>query len=179
MASRALPGSTSSRLASTGLSRFFFQPVELELKLTDLLVQSCLKALLVFRPFGAAVGEDLRQPFYGLLFPTRDLIRMYTKPACQLGDRAFAADRRQRHLGLKCLGKCPSLLCHEFTSWSFINSSSANPPYSRARKSPTIIDRHLTLRLAKKLGIVHPHDEEGPLCTPLLDDDQEWAVEDE
>src|SRR5208283_4689732 len=141
MASRTLPGSTSSRLASTGLSRFFFQPVELELKLTDLLIQSCLKALLVLRPFGATVGEDLRQPFYGLLLPTRDLIRMYTKAACQLGHRAFAADRRQRHLGLKCLGKCPSLLCHEFTSWSFIRSSSANPPYSRAQKSPTIILR--------------------------------------
>ena len=34
----------------------------------------------------------------------------------------------------------------------------------------------LALRLAKKLSVVHPHDEKGSLRSPFFDDDQEGAV---
>ena len=98
---RAFPGSTISRFASTDLSRFFFQPVQLELKLTDLLIQSCLMFLLVLRPSGAAIGEHLRQSLDGLLLPTRDLIGMNAESARQFRNRPFAANRRQGHLRLE------------------------------------------------------------------------------
>jgi hypothetical protein len=41
--SRSCSGSTSNRLASIGISDFFFEPVEFELELADLLVQPILE----------------------------------------------------------------------------------------------------------------------------------------
>ncbi len=136
--SLALPGSIISRFVSRGSSRFFFQPVQLELELADLLIQSRLMFLVVLRPSRAAIGKHLLQPLDGLLLPTRDLIGMHAESACQFRDRAFTANSRQGHLRLESLRKRPAFSRHSFASWS-PDSSSANPPYSRARKSPTII----------------------------------------
>ena len=91
----------SARFASTGKANFFFQPVQFDFQLADLLVQRGLQRLLFFMLDATSAGEQLGQLFERHFFPLSDLDRMHPIGRRQFLQRPLAPDRFQRNPGLE------------------------------------------------------------------------------
>ena len=78
------------------LSSFFFQPVQLELELADLLEKFCLALFILLGLSLATIAKAFGHPFDGLLLPGCHLGRMHVKPARQFGQRPLPTNCRQR-----------------------------------------------------------------------------------
>src|SRR4029079_7297082 len=85
--STASAGSTHPRLRSTEAGSFFFEPVQLRLQPTDLLVELGLQGLMVGAGGVGATLEDLLGVVEELLFPRVDHRRMHAMQRCQFTDR--------------------------------------------------------------------------------------------
>lgn len=67
-------------MTASPLSRYpglFFEPVQLHLQLSDLLVQGILQGLIGFACSGSLIRENLRQFGQSLTFPGRNHVRMH------------------------------------------------------------------------------------------------------
>lgn len=111
----AILGSTNSRLCSQ-LSSFFFQPVQLELELADLLEKFRLVLLILLGLSPPTVAKALGHPFDGLFLPGCHLVRMHIKPARQFGQSPLPLNCRQSDFRTEGPRKCPPFPYHEFAS---------------------------------------------------------------
>jgi hypothetical protein len=80
---------------------FFFDPIQLDLQLTHLLVQLRQKILSFPLVFVSPVGEDSGDLFQELLSRLPDLIRMDAKFTGELSDRLFPFYSLRATLALK------------------------------------------------------------------------------
>jgi len=80
--------------------RIFFQPVKLDLELTNLLKQFCFTALELFADFVPLFGEHFREIFDSVFFSFPDHHRMNSEVLCDLVHRLDASDRFKHHLAL-------------------------------------------------------------------------------
>ncbi len=81
---------------------FFFQPVQFNLQLTDLLVQLGFKFIGILLPLPPAIRKQVGYLLQHLLLPLADLVRVYPGLARYLRDRSLTPDRFQRYLRLEC-----------------------------------------------------------------------------
>src|SRR5579872_6526658 len=89
------------RFSSTEASHFFFQPVQLDLQLPDLLVEVVGERFLLLVLFDPLVREDGGQAFEELTLPLHQQVRMHLGVAGDLVERALALDHFQGQLGLE------------------------------------------------------------------------------
>ncbi len=101
MESLSCSGSISPFFSSTEKLRFFFEPVQLDFQLANLLVQLRDKILPLLVFFPSAIGKDPGKLLQELLSPLSDLIPMHSNFTGQLGDRLFSFHGLQGYLGLK------------------------------------------------------------------------------
>lgn len=106
----AMSKSIMPRFLSVEKARFFFQPVELYLHLTNLLVQLFLQRLLLRGVLLATLPEALGDQLLGSLFPLGDLHRMDPGFGGQSLQWLYALEGFQGDLGLE-LGRV-ALLGH-------------------------------------------------------------------
>src|SRR5215213_1273443 len=108
----ACPAAISWRLLSTEQSSFFFQPVQLDFELPDLLVefvlQLCFRSLRSF----AAIAKRLLQMLECLLLPLPNLVGMHAVVRRDLVHAAHTLDRFQRHFALQSRAVLPPLFAH-------------------------------------------------------------------
>src|SRR5579862_1576160 len=90
--------STSCRRDSIELDSFFFEPLQLHLQPTDLLVQFGHLVLIVAR-WLARSGKDLGSAVQQPTLPLVNLCRMHTELTRQFTHCAHLLYRGQRHLG--------------------------------------------------------------------------------
>src|SRR4051794_12393870 len=95
------PGSIRLRFTSTEQSSFFFQPVELHLELTDLLVEFALQVCVCSLLPLPTIRKCLSQVVQSLLLPLRHLRRVHPVMCRNLVDRSYSLYRFQRHLTLE------------------------------------------------------------------------------
>src|SRR2546421_7426290 len=94
-------GSINSRLLSGGKASFFFQPVQLHLALSDLLVELCLEGLLVALPLVTAYRENVGQLLLETMFPMGNLRRMHPIGTGEFVDRFEPFERFECHTGFE------------------------------------------------------------------------------
>ena len=101
MLNSGLCGSTKARLRSAPAGSFFFQPLDLHVEPSDLLVELGLdgQALVVFA--AAAVAEERLGPVNELLLPLADLDRVDLEDPCQLGQGPGLLGGLQGDFGLE------------------------------------------------------------------------------
>ena len=98
-------------LALNRVGQIFFQPAQLHLEPTDLLIQFCDQSVLVLVVAAATVREQLCRALQQPLFPLPDLRRMDAEGRHELAGRAVSPHGRQRHLRLHARLD-PSPFCH-------------------------------------------------------------------
>ncbi len=101
----------SGRLASTEEGSFFFQPVQLDLEVPDLLIELRFQFLVGFLGLRSPRREDVRECFEQLLLPLRYLVGMHRVGTGNLVDGASAFESFECHLRLE-LGALLFALCH-------------------------------------------------------------------
>lgn len=96
------------------LSSFFFQPVPLDFKLTDLLEKLCFPMLppLIFLLPHASLRKNARQSLQQLGLPLGYLDRQHFVTTGDLGNRLLFLQRFLSHLGLELIRKCTALGRH-------------------------------------------------------------------
>src|SRR4030042_4427029 len=94
-------GSINRLFSLTENLRFFFDPVQLDLQLADLLVQLRKKILSLTVVLVSAIRKDSGKLLQELLSPLPDLLRMDPKFTGQLRNRLFPFYGLQRHLGFE------------------------------------------------------------------------------
>src|SRR5262245_56861616 len=99
------PGSMICRFRSIEQSRFFFEPVNFDFELADLLIKFRFESLFFLGVAFAPGREDIRQTLNGLLFPLRRYIRMNAVVSSDLIDRPLTFDRFQGDFHLECCGR--------------------------------------------------------------------------
>ena len=85
MLSWGFSGSTRGRLRSAAAGNFFFQPLDLHVEPTDLLVQFGLEGLALVPLASTAVAEERLGAVEELLLPLADLHRVDLEGLRQLG----------------------------------------------------------------------------------------------
>jgi hypothetical protein len=85
------------RFFSTEQSSFFFDPIEFDFELPDLLEELRFQFFLCLRVTRAARRENIWQTFYRLLFPVHHLIGMNPVVATNFIDRPLPFERFQYH----------------------------------------------------------------------------------
>jgi hypothetical protein len=106
-------GSISSRLTSPEESSFFFEPVEFDLQLPDLLIQLGFQGILILADSGAALREDMRQFSQRLFLPLHHLIRMHPIVTGDFVDGPLPFDCLQGNSRLQLGALRLSLLWHQ------------------------------------------------------------------
>src|SRR5438874_7307218 len=108
-------GSINSRLLSGGKASFFFQPVQLHLALSDLLVELCLEGLLVALPLVTAYRENVGQLLLETMFPMGNLRRMHPIGTGEFLDRFEPFERFECHTGFELCTVLFPLCRHRFS----------------------------------------------------------------
>ncbi len=94
-------GSIKRRLASAGKSSFFFEPIQLDLEWSDLLVQLGLQSLVSLLLLPRARRQEPRSLSLQLPFPLDDLRRMDPMLAGKLVEGFLPFQRFERHTGFE------------------------------------------------------------------------------
>src|SRR5919202_6177093 len=105
-------GSIRPRVVASEQSSLFFEPVQLDLQLADLLGQGRLQALALVLRWRRAGRKELGETLQRRLFPLGDHMGMDPKLGRQLIDRQVALDGLQSHPGLKFRTIARSLRWH-------------------------------------------------------------------
>ena len=111
MLSRGCAGSIRPRLASVDHSSCFFEPVQLDLELANLLVQLCLQGFLSVLLLPKLGCEEAGPLAFSMLLPRGNLGRMDPIFARQLVEGLLPFERFERHAGLEFC-TVPLSLCH-------------------------------------------------------------------
>src|SRR5262249_44104525 len=101
MLKSGLSGSTRGRLRSAAAGNFFFQPLDLHVEPTDLLVELGLDGQAVVPLAAAAVAEERFGAVEELLLPLADLDRVDLEGPGQLGQGPGLLGGLQGDLGLE------------------------------------------------------------------------------
>src|SRR5437764_4010027 len=88
-------------LAFRWQGQLFFQPVQLHLALSDLLVELCLEGLLVALPLVTAYRENVGQLLLETMFPMANLRRMHPIGTGECVDRFEPFERFECHTGFE------------------------------------------------------------------------------
>src|SRR5437763_3570048 len=88
-------------LAFRWQGQLFFQPVQLHLALSDLLVELCLEGLLVALPLVTAYRENVGQLLLETMFPMGNLRRMHPIGTGEFVDRFEPFERFECHTGFE------------------------------------------------------------------------------
>src|ERR1700757_2673148 len=96
-----LSGSTRGRLKSAAAGSFFFQPLDLHVEPSDLLVEFGLDGQALVVLAAAAVAEERFGAVQELLLPLADLDRVDLEGPRQLGQGPGLLDGLQGNLGLE------------------------------------------------------------------------------
>jgi hypothetical protein len=94
-------GSINSRFASGGKTSFFFQPVQLHLELSDLLIQLGLQRLLILLLLRPSCRENFSHLLVQAMFPMRNLRRMHPVCTGSFVDSFESFERFERHSGFE------------------------------------------------------------------------------
>src|SRR5215471_14065199 len=108
-------GSINARFASGDKSSFFFQPVQLHLELSNLLVELGLECFVVALPLLTAYRENLGHLLLEAMFPMRNLGRMHPIGTGKFIDRLEPFERFECHTGFE-LGTVLFPLCRHLPS---------------------------------------------------------------
>src|SRR2546430_1558846 len=92
-------GSINSRLALGGESSFFFQPVQLHLELSNLLVELGVERLVVVLSLCPSCRENVGHVLLQAMFPMGNLRRMHPIGTGEFVDRFEPFERFERHTG--------------------------------------------------------------------------------
>src|SRR5262249_20978249 len=112
----SLSGSTSCRFRSVEQTSFFFEPVEFDFELADLLVEFRSESLFALGVAFPPGREDIGQTLDRLLFPLRHLVRVNVVVSGDFIDRALPLDRLKSDLHLEGGGvRFSLLLFHRIT----------------------------------------------------------------
>src|SRR5712692_2239978 len=103
-------GSIAARCASTLQAHFFFEPVQFDLQLADLLVELRLELLRPALGLLPSIGKHLGQGLPELPLPLRHEGGMHPVTGAQLRQRLLFLQRFERYLGFK-LGTVVVALC--------------------------------------------------------------------
>src|SRR5215470_12757383 len=107
-------GSTSWRLSSTEGSHFFFEPVEFDFELADLLVELSLQFLVIEVRFGPISGECGRQRIKKDLLPLSNQIRMNREMSGNFVNGFMTFQSLQSDFGFELCAVALSLRFHKF-----------------------------------------------------------------
>src|SRR6516165_8908382 len=113
MLSSGCSGSTRGRLRSTAAGNFFFQPLDLHVEPTDLLVEFGLDGLALVPLAATAVAEERLDAVEELLLPLADLDRVDLEGPGQLGQGPGLLGGLQGDSGLEGCGVSLAWTCHD------------------------------------------------------------------